>query len=289
MFKLVYFFLLITIIACQEADTCDCQDLIERQEYRKAISCMNKRPIYKDDLYEYFSRIGLCYHSLKLYDSAIYEYRLALKVIPNDLYCLMNLGDVYFKQGNFLLAKQMFQSVSKIDINYPNVNFNLGVIYYNENEYDSAVFFLNKEIKTNPNCASCFFLKGQIFSLGGKEVEAIEVLKQGLLLEDNFDALMELGTIYFRLHDYNKSIEFHTQALSVDSSNSLAYVKRSAAFGLLGLYEKVIEDCTDALRLDSLCIDALISRKTAYRLLKRNIEYKKDSLSVLRLMKKQKE
>ena len=263
----------------------ECYDLMDKNEYRKAIRCFNSKPIYKNNFYEFISQRGYCYHILHEYDSAIQDYKLALKDVPGDMFCTFNLGDIYFKQGNLMLAKQMFQQVYKSDNKYHNVNYNLGVIYFDEGKYDSAILSFDTEIKNNPNCAVCYFFKGQTLGNIGKDEDAIMVINKGLSLQKNAQAYFILGTIYFDLAEYEKAIQYHSISILMDSTDAEAFVKRSAAYGILGYYNEALEDCNKALSIDSLYIDALVSRKIAFQMLNREKEYIADSLKIIRLNK----
>lgn len=66
--------------------------------------------------------------------------------------------------------------------------------------------------------------------------------------------------------DYNGAIELHTEAITLNPNNALAYYGRAYAYSELKDYRRVIEDCSKAVQFNSSrLVDAYNNRGEAYR------------------------
>lgn len=61
--------------------------------------------------------------------------------------------------------------------------------------------------------------------------------------------LKEKGNEQFKLKNYEKSLEFYNEAMSLVKDNIAIYTNRAQAFILTGKYNEAINDCDWALRV----------------------------------------
>ena len=72
-----------------------------------------------------FYNLGIAYAKKGNFTAAIYEYKNALKIDPDDKRIYNNLGTSYANVGNLEAAINNFQAAIRIDPNYTNARINL--------------------------------------------------------------------------------------------------------------------------------------------------------------------
>ncbi|MDI6046819.1 hypothetical protein QLS28_09720 [Flavobacterium sp. LB3R18] len=83
--------------------------------------------------------------------TAMRYYDQALVVNPNDNITISNIGANLMQQGKFEEAKKYFWQAIKINNDYPNTHFALGMIAEIENDLQSAFYSTVQAIKLNKN------------------------------------------------------------------------------------------------------------------------------------------
>lgn len=73
-----------------------------------------------------------------------------LTIDKTDINALLNLGVVYEKFNDFLLAENCYNKVLEIDINNTTAYYNLAVLYWNKNDWDKVIFYFNKVLEIQP-------------------------------------------------------------------------------------------------------------------------------------------
>lgn len=276
--------ILIYIAGCS-SDLNKSINLIDQKKYIEAKSILEAL-LAKDSLNQKALALrGYCYAELGNYDSAIRDLNCAVKLNPKDIKSLMNLGDAYYKTREFTLAKEVFNWAYVIDNKNGTINYNLGVVYFEEEKYDSALLYFDKQLELNPHDADAYFNKGHLLFLKDKDDQAIIEIRKGLEFRKSATGYFFLGLISFKKGNYFEATQFHSKAILLDPNDKEFYVKRSAAFGMLGEFDKTISDCNMALKIDSLYYDAYESRMLAYKHVGKQKEYEADSLKLVELNK----
>jgi len=99
-----------------------------------------------------------------------------VKLNPLGLPGLRALGVRYSDAGRFDEAIETFNRVIAINPNYPYIHFNLGVTYLRKGDPETAL----KEIEKNPSATGYPFVKAEILSMLGHEIEAQALINEQL-------------------------------------------------------------------------------------------------------------
>jgi len=117
---------------------------------------------------------------------AIQAIKDSLKAAPNDYHLLVRLANNYFDINRFDLAianyKKALRQNHKKDI---EVVIDLGVAYFNTQNLDSALYFMNKALAMNPNHTLALLNKGVILYNLGKIDQAIQIWNRVIRLNPN--------------------------------------------------------------------------------------------------------
>ncbi len=104
--------------------------------------------------------LGECLMALERYDEAIKIYRKALKILPageERLNIQNDLGICYFKKGELEKAITEFKDVLKVNPDHVNAIYNLGQVYFNEGLTGRMKEDYEEFVKSSKNAASILF------------------------------------------------------------------------------------------------------------------------------------
>lgn len=99
------------------------------------------------------------------------------------------------------------------------------------NEYDKSIATCEEIIKTTPNCAAAYYIRGFAYRYKG---------------------------------DYERAILDFTRTVSIDPKYAAAYYGRAISFAYLGDYKSALSDFDAAITLDPGYADAYINRARVY-------------------------
>lgn len=131
------------------------------EEFKKAISL--------DENYsEAHNYLGTMYLDGNLWDQAIEEFN---KALSNPLYdtpsmSFYNLAWAYYSKKDFRTALTKYQEALRLDSLTglrPQIEKNIGLIYYDQGEIPSAIIHLRKSVELDPSIFDAHFLLGQSY------------------------------------------------------------------------------------------------------------------------------
>lgn len=173
----------------------------QNKEYEKAIKVLNEVTAKADPHSKEFSEalhsIAISYDLMGQSDKAIEAYENALKVAPEDVDLMFNMGRLYFMQENYEKAIESFQKVLEKDPDDFDSNLNIGNVYIN------IADSLAKEAKATDDKGKLILSETEIaqkesLSKGNFE-KAIPYLEKATQIKsDNANAWTLLGIVYVR-------------------------------------------------------------------------------------------
>jgi tetratricopeptide (TPR) repeat protein len=96
-------------------------------------------------------------------DDAIEHYRKAIAVAPGLYLARNNLGSAYLKKQQFANAREQFEEVIKLNQTDAAGYFNLGNLFFLQNQYLEAVHWIGEGLTKEPNSSFGHFLMGSSF------------------------------------------------------------------------------------------------------------------------------
>ena len=94
--------------------------------------------------------MGNVFKELKNYQKAVKCYEDEIKLQPNNVGALYNLGLVFYLQADYKKALNYYKEGIKLDPNNPNIYKNLGNIFLELGEFDEAKKCYEKAIENEP-------------------------------------------------------------------------------------------------------------------------------------------
>ncbi len=101
----------------------------------------------------------------------------SLSIYPKNSQTWLLLGNLYFKRDkdNSKAKSYYYKAMEYRSMRFFDANFNLGVIYYNEKNMDSAYFFIKSAHEINPNHPETSDIYSKILVKLGKTQEALAI------------------------------------------------------------------------------------------------------------------
>lgn len=117
-------------------------------DYKNAISSM--MTVYEPDNYELNLKMGYLHYYAGNYTESVSYYNKAIAILPKSVEARM--GYVYSSSmlEKWEDVKTQYKAILKIDPNNSFVNYNMGLIYYNSKQYESAYKHFEKVCRLYP-------------------------------------------------------------------------------------------------------------------------------------------
>ncbi|MDH3325329.1 MAG: tetratricopeptide repeat protein [Gammaproteobacteria bacterium] len=146
-----------------------------------------------------------------------------------------NLGNIYFKAGNYELAEKYFSNATSINPQYIEAKFNLGNVFLANNDISSAQKLYQEIVSGNPHFVPALNNLVEIYLTEDNFSAAYECLKDNECVQQDIDLSIkyeEIMLIYAgRVEDDEKKIELLKNILKIDDQNL------DVKFSLANLYK----------------------------------------------------
>ena len=150
---------------------------------------------------------------------------------------LFNQAMALHQQNRLIEAKPLYQQVLKLIPNQHDALHMLGVIAFQENDFDSAVNLMLQAFALTPNHPTLLFNLGNAQRAVGNldSAEAMYLAALKFLPEiDQTEALKNLGNVYKEKNDYAKALETYDALLSLQPNHSYTQLNKALALRTMG-------------------------------------------------------
>ncbi|GAA0190378.1 hypothetical protein GCM10009122_51900 [Fulvivirga kasyanovii] len=174
------------------------------------------------------SDIGDQYFKQGQYKEAVAAYTEYLKLEPTHIKSLYNRGRAYEELGQHEKALADFHKIIKED---PlNVNAYLSVtsdFYYRQQDYENTVFYADKTLKLNENNPVAHTLKGKAYQKLGKLNEAMAAYNAAISVDKEYaDAYLSRALLRIHLKQTSRACTDLTMAKSLGASNAAEIINK---------------------------------------------------------------
>jgi tetratricopeptide (TPR) repeat protein len=90
-------------------------------------------------------------HDSGFFDRAIENYKKYLEIKPNSTNALVDMGICYFELQNYASADSVMKIAIKIEPQHQQANFNLGIVNLAAGKIDESKEWFKKAIAIDPN------------------------------------------------------------------------------------------------------------------------------------------
>ena len=197
------------------------------------------------------NNIGVIFQGLGKKQRAKECFEKAIKINPNYADAYYNLGNIFKDLGKNQKAKEFFEKAIEINPNYADAHNNLGNVFKDSGNLQKAKEFFEKAIENNPNHAGALNNLGVIFKELKKNREAKNCFEQVIKINPNHaDAHNNLGVIFQELGKIEKAKECYEKAIVINPNYADAYNNLGGRFQELGKNQKAKECFEKAIEIN---------------------------------------
>ncbi|PNX48352.1 MAG: hypothetical protein BV456_09880 [Thermoplasmata archaeon M8B2D] len=169
------------------------------------------------------NNLGADYSSKDL-DKALLHLKAALKIKPDFIKALYNLGNIYAKKDQIDRAINCYLKVLKINPDNVVALNSLGFIFFNQGDYDKAIYYFRTVLKADPSKTDVRMNLANVLFLQTKPDEAISLYRKILQNEPEIaDVHYNLATVLSYQNKINESVHHYNETLRIDPKYSKAY------------------------------------------------------------------
>lgn len=151
----------------------------------------------------------------------------------------LNIARIYSRQNQFNLSIDFYKKNLSLKDSY-FANFELGVLYYNINDYKNSGYYISKSIKIEPNLPEGYFYLGLIYQKANKTYLAIESFEEAIRYKNDYaSAYNNLGTLYLEINKIDEAIYHFNQAIKFNDKLLIAFSNLAQAYLIKGDFQKV--------------------------------------------------
>ena len=165
-----------------------------RHSFEKAVG---QRSGYPGTLPNAWNNLGLLATREGNFGDAVRNFQEALRLSPDHLVALTNLGNAYRQQKQWENAKETLARAVAVDPQDPEANYSLGMVYAQLNDSDSAYDYLQKALKFRPAYPEALNNLGVLYLRTQRRDQAVASFEECIRVAPAFDqSYLNLARVY---------------------------------------------------------------------------------------------
>jgi tetratricopeptide (TPR) repeat protein/peroxiredoxin len=152
---------------------------------------------YPETLPNAWNNLGLIATQEGHTEEAIRDFQEALRVSPDHLIALDNLGNAYRQLKQWDEAYKALQRALAVSPQDPEANYSVGMVYAQTNDNEHAYEYLQKALKLRPGYPEALNNLGVLYLRTGRRDEAVASFEECIRVEPAFDqAYLNLAKVH---------------------------------------------------------------------------------------------
>lgn len=195
-------------------------------------------------------RLAIDFFEKKDYDTALTNFQLALEENPQNAAIHFYIGMCY-KENNVSLAINEFLNTIKLDSNYADAYYMLGVAYMALKEYETASSYFQKLLEITPKDPDALFQLGIINKILDKNTSTLEFLQEISDAEPKILMKYYIGINYANINNYEQAELLFNEIIAIDSDFIPAYLGLGYVYLNQGKWDMGINQLSNNSYIDS--------------------------------------
>ena len=151
-------------------------------------------------------------------------YNQVLKVDPNHLNALNNLGAIFKSSGEYQKAKSCYEKAIELNPNFVEAHNNRGNIFRELKDFEKAKDCYEKAIELNPSFVEAHNNLGRVFQKLGDHQKAKGCYEKAIEINPNYaNAHNNLGVIFKELGENQKAKGYFKKAIEINPNYADAH------------------------------------------------------------------
>ncbi len=182
----------------QKGETKEARDSFER--------VLQLRPSYPGTLPNAWNNLGILAAREENATAAIGYFQRALQIDPAHTIALLNLGNAFRQNKDWVSAKETLQKALDLSPEDPEVNYSLGMVYAQLGDQDRAYEYLKKALALRPVYPEALNNLGVLYLRTRRPQEAIASFEESIRVAPAYDqSYLNLARVYSLLGDRDKA------------------------------------------------------------------------------------
>ncbi|MAZ17410.1 MAG: sulfotransferase [Ahrensia sp.] len=153
-----------------------------------------------------------------------------LRVNPNNIATLNNIGNASIRMGNHAQAVRFLENALSLSANNAETMVLLGSAYRENGSPDKAIEVIRKAIRLRPGNAAAHMNLALAYRDQGNGAQAVDELEKALQLDPESPVILcDLGQIHVELGQMDEAVRCFNEALRIDPGNVTALYGLSLA------------------------------------------------------------
>lgn len=184
-------------------------------------------------------------------------YAEILELNPVHFDALHLSGLIAAQNGLLELAIDLMSRALQLKSNDAVANNNLGIVYYEVQDYAKAIELYRRALAANPVYSDAFYNLGNVFFAIGSFDEAVSAYENAIRIEPrHINAYLNLGIANQQIGKYELAVSSYDSALQIKPDNADAFFNRALANYEMGCLDLALLDLERAIIFDPLHGDA---------------------------------
>ena len=193
-----------------------------------------------------------CYNErAKNFTKAVEQFKRVLFLDKNNTEALLHIGFIYKSCKEYVKAFKCFNRIISNDPRNPHAYYGLGKLYQSMNDMDDEAFKnYNKCIEIEPNYLKALIQLGVLFLKHKNFDKSLEILDKVYELDkNNALCLTCLGNIYIEKKEFEKAEEYLLKSIKLDKNNIATNSALADVYFAKEKYEDAIQKYLNAIKL----------------------------------------
>ena len=193
-----------------------------------------------------FNMLGACYRSMGENEGALKMFETATKINMNYSEAHFNAGVIKQELRRFEAAIESYKTVVSIKPEYYDAHNNLGIIYLETKDFDNAITHFNLAINYKKDFAEAYNNLGSVFQEQGQIEKALKSYEKATTLNSNYSqAHNNLGILLQMTGKNDKASLSYEKAINSNANYASAHLN-------LSLIKKFSENDSQIIQMQNL-------------------------------------
>ena len=193
-----------------------------------------------------------CYNErAKNFTKAVEQFKRVLFLDQNNTEALLHIGFIYKSCREYVKSYKCFTRIIKYEPRNPHAYYGLGKLYQSMNDKDDEAFEnYNKCIEIDPNYLKALIQLGVLFLKHKNYDKSLEILERVYTLDKNIPLCLTcIGNIYMEKKDYEKAEEYLLKSIKLDKKNIATNSALADVYFAREKYDEAIQKYLVAIKL----------------------------------------
>ncbi len=204
----------------------------------------------------YYNSLGVFYYLTGQLEKAVEPFQQVIALSPDNIRGYANLGGTYYRLEKWAKAQEVLEHGLAIDAG-PGLYGNLGTVYFIQGKYEKALEMYRKVAELKPHEHSAWGNLGSVSQwVPGQESQVMPFYRKAIeraeiertVNPSDPDLLISLAQYYSMVGDTARSLSLARQSLATNPDNIVVLYGAAAAYDKLGFREKALKYIGEVLR-----------------------------------------